>query len=257
MPGRGPEVRPAVLAVAHPGAGPAVDEDAVDLVALHDLPVDRGHELEVVRPQGAGHPHLGRGPVSTRLPGGVDGDPVGVRRADVVVGGVRVGPREHDHAELPAAFDQLAERVAVAQEAAAVVERDLRGVVGDAAAGAEARSVAMGAAEVVEPERQVEPARVVLDQRQLSPAHRAVDPARGGCGRDGLPRCGLADGDRGPRHAGGPQERSARDLVLHAGKTPRDPERRLAGVARSGIPMRHRDVPIASRHDNLPTRLTR
>ena len=30
VPGRGPEVRPAVLAVAHPGAGPAVDEDAVD-----------------------------------------------------------------------------------------------------------------------------------------------------------------------------------------------------------------------------------
>ena len=76
--GRGPEVRPAVLAVAHPGAGPAVDEDAVDAVARHDLPVDRGHELEVVRPQGAGDPHLGRGPVPARLPCGVDGDPVGV-----------------------------------------------------------------------------------------------------------------------------------------------------------------------------------
>ena len=57
---------------------------------------------------------------------------------DVVVGGVRVGPREHDHAELAAALDQLAERVAVAQPAAAVVERDLGGIVGDAAAGAEA-----------------------------------------------------------------------------------------------------------------------
>src|SRR5262249_13638748 len=42
---RGPEVRPAVLAVAHPRAGPAVDEDAVDAVARHDLAVHRGHEL--------------------------------------------------------------------------------------------------------------------------------------------------------------------------------------------------------------------
>ena len=50
------------------------------------------------------------------LPSRVDGDPVGVRLADVVVGRVRVGAREHDHAELAAALDQLAERVAVAEE---------------------------------------------------------------------------------------------------------------------------------------------
>ena len=59
------------------------------------------------------------------LPVGVDGDPVGVRLVDVVVGRVRVGAREDDHAELAAAGDQLAERVAVAQPAAAVVERNL------------------------------------------------------------------------------------------------------------------------------------
>ena len=110
VPGRGPEVRPAMLAIAHAGAGPAVDEDPVDAVPRHDLPVHRGHELEVVRPQGAGHPHLRRGPVPARLALGVHGDPVGMRVADVVVGRVRVGPRQHDHAELPAARDQLAER---------------------------------------------------------------------------------------------------------------------------------------------------
>src|SRR5205807_945261 len=101
-----------------------------------------------------------------------------------------------------------------------------------AAAGAEARSVAVGPAEVVEPERQVEPAWVVLGQRQLSPAHRAVDPARGVCRQDSLPQCGLADDDHGPRYARGFQEHSARDLVLHFEKTPRDPGGWPRGVVR-------------------------
>ena len=126
--------------------------------------------------------------------------------ADVVVGRVRVGPRDDDHAELPAARDQLAERIAVAQPPTAVMEGDLGGVVGDAAAGAQAGGVAMGAAEVVEPEREVERARVVLDQGQLGPAHGAVDPARGRAdGRRG-PDGGIAECDRGPRRSAGPQE---------------------------------------------------
>ncbi len=65
--------------------------------------------------------------------------PVGVRRARrrrSRAGRSRAGP---DHAEFPAAFDQLTERVAVAEESAAVVKRDLGGVVGDATTGAEAR----------------------------------------------------------------------------------------------------------------------
>ena len=41
----------------------------------------------------------------------------------------------------------------------------------------------MRALEVVEPERRVEVYRVVFDQGELRPAHRAIDPARGrgGC----------------------------------------------------------------------------
>ena len=61
------------------------------------------------------------------LPGGIDGDPVGVGLFDVVVGRVRVGPRDHDHAQLAAAGDQVAEGVAIAEPGAAVVERDLVG----------------------------------------------------------------------------------------------------------------------------------
>ena len=37
----------------------------------------------------------------------------------------------------------------------------------------------MGAAEVVEPESRVELSGVILDQGELRPAHRAVDPGRG------------------------------------------------------------------------------
>ena len=96
--GGGAEAVPAVLAVAHAGAGPAVDEDAVHLVAGHDLPLHLGHELEVVGAQAAGDPHLRRGPVPAGLPVGVHRDPVRVRRLHVVVGGVRIGAGDDDHA---------------------------------------------------------------------------------------------------------------------------------------------------------------
>ena len=105
---------------------PAVDEDAVHPVAGHDLPLHLGHELEVVGAEAAGDPHLRRGPVAARLAVRVHRDPVGVRRLHVVVGRVRVGAGDDDHAEPAAAGDQLAEHVAVAEPRAAVVEGDLR-----------------------------------------------------------------------------------------------------------------------------------
>ena len=61
------------------------------------------------------------------LAAGIDGDPVGVCLLDVVIGRVRVGPRDDGHAQLAAAGDQVAERVAVAQPGAAVVEPDFVG----------------------------------------------------------------------------------------------------------------------------------
>ena len=99
MTGGGLEFRPAVPAKAHAGACPPVDEDPVDAVAGHDLPVHLGHQLEVVRPEGTGYPHLRRSPVTPLLAAGVHGDPVRVGFVYVVVGRMRVGPREDDHAE--------------------------------------------------------------------------------------------------------------------------------------------------------------
>ena len=174
------EVRPAVRAVAHAGAVPAVDEDAVHPVARHDLALHLGHQLEVVRTEAAGDPHLGRGPVPARAAVRVGRDPVGVRGLHVVVRRVRVGARQDDHPEPPAAGDQLAEDVPIAEPRAAVMEGNLRRVVGDAAPGAEADTVGARAPEVVEPEVDVELRRIVLDQRELRPAHRSVDPRRRG-----------------------------------------------------------------------------
>ena len=55
--------------------------------------------------------------------------------------------------------------------------RHLGRIVRDDSASAERGSIGVEAAEVVEPELQVESARVVLDERQLHPAHRPIEPA--------------------------------------------------------------------------------
>ena len=172
----GAEVAAAVLAVAVGLVGPPVGEDAVDVVARDDLAVHGGHELEVVGPERARDPQLRVGPVPARPPVGVDRDPVGVRARGVVAGRVRIGAGDHLHPHGAAAADQLAERIAGAEPGAAVMEGDVGGVVGDDAAGAEAGRVGMDAAEVVEPEGEIDAAGIVLDQHQLRPAHRFVAP---------------------------------------------------------------------------------
>ena len=79
-------------------------------------------------------------------------------------------------------------------------------VIGDAAAGAKAGRVGVRAAEVVEPERGVEVAGIVFDQRELRPAHGAIDPTW----RDGdrLSRCdeGITHRGFGGRRAAGAQK---------------------------------------------------
>ena len=111
-----------------------------------------------------------------RLARRVDGDPVGVRGLHVVVGRVRIRARDHDHSELAAAGDELAEHVPLAEPGAAVVERNRGRVVGDTAARAEADRVRARAGEVVEPEGGVELDGIVLDERELGPAHRPRGP---------------------------------------------------------------------------------
>ena len=82
---------------------------------------------------------------------------------DVVVGGMRVGPRDDHHAKLATAHDQFAEDVAVREPLAAMVKRNLGRVIRHAAAGAQADCVRTGALEIIEPELQVKLAWIILD----------------------------------------------------------------------------------------------
>ena len=108
----------------------------------------------------------------------VDRNPVRMRLPHVVADRVRIGARDDAHAERAAAGDERAERIRLTEPRAAMVQRHLGRVVGDDAAGAERGGVGVEAAEVVEPELRVEAAGVVLDERELHPAHRPIEPAR-------------------------------------------------------------------------------
>ena len=205
------EVLLAVLAITHAGAVPAIAEHSVHLVHGYDFARHPGHKVEVVGAQGAGDPEFRHGPVTPLLALRIHRDPIGVRVVDVLVSGVGVGAGDDVHAELAAAGRHLAEGIGVAEELAAVVERDLGGVEGYAAAGAEAGRVAVGALEIVEPELRVVIAGVVFDEGDLGPAHGAVIPLRfaslggergsGGRGQKGgvadeISSCGFHGGGR-------------------------------------------------------------
>jgi len=136
-----------------------------------------GHELEVVRPERAGDPQLRLRPVPAWLAMFIDRDPVRVGVEHILVDGVRVGARDDHHSLRSTAGHEFAERVAGTEPAAAVVQRDVGWIIGHASAGAEASAIGAGAAEIVEPELRVITPGVILDQRQLRPAHRAIKPA--------------------------------------------------------------------------------
>ena len=155
--------------------------------------------------------------MTARLAVARDRDPVGMRGAHVLSRRVRIRAREHVHAERAAARGERAERIALAQPLAAVVQRDRRGVVRDDAARAERGGVRVKAAEIIEPELRVEAAGIVFDQRELHPAHRPIEPAvRRGAG-GGLRGHDVAGGTRERRERAGPgghlQEVAAGDLV--------------------------------------------
>ena len=84
----------------------------------------------------------------------------------------------HDaHAESAASDHELAEWIGLPEPRAAMVQRHLGRIIRDDSASAERGSIGVEAADVVDPELQVESARVVLDERQLHPAHRPIEPA--------------------------------------------------------------------------------
>src|SRR5207248_256186 len=102
------KILPAMLAVTHARAIPAIDEDAIDAIARHDLALYLGHELEIVRPKPARDPHLRRRPMPARLALDIDRDPVGMGLLHVIISGMRNGSCDHDHPEFPAAAHQFA-----------------------------------------------------------------------------------------------------------------------------------------------------
>ena len=149
------------------------------------------------------------------LPCGIHRDPVGVRVADILVRGVRIGARDHHHVQLAASGHQIAERVARAQPLAAIVQRNFGGIVSHAAARAETGGIGMRAPEVVQPEGEVVRAGVVFGQRQLRPAHGAVEPLIGG----GRRRACVA----GQREGGASQCRVAEEVpAIHTVAPPGD-----------------------------------
>src|ERR1700678_1441679 len=108
---------------------------------------------------------------------GIDGDPIGARVIDVLAGSVRIGAGHHVHALLAASLHDVAERVGVAQPLAAVVQRNLCGIEGDATSSAEAGRIGVDLLKIIEPKSEVVISRVVFDKGQLRPAHGAVVPS--------------------------------------------------------------------------------
>ena len=103
-----------------------------------------------------------------------------MRGPHVVARRVRIGAGDDVHAERSGSR-RRARRTGsdVAEPGAAVMQRHLGRVIGDDAAGAERGGVGVQALEVVEPELRIEAPRIVLDERQLHPAHRPIEPAGG------------------------------------------------------------------------------
>src|SRR5258706_9345443 len=57
------EILSTVLAITHARTIPAIDEDPVDTIAGHDLPLHLRHKIEVVRAESASNPHFRRSPM--------------------------------------------------------------------------------------------------------------------------------------------------------------------------------------------------
>src|ERR1044071_1412371 len=94
------------------------------------------------------------------------------------------------------------------------MERDLGGVIGDAATGTQTGGVGAGSPEIIEPEFEVEPAGVVFNESELRPAHRAVHPVRRRESGRLRPRH-----ERGPAAAyGGPRARRRGGAPIDAGR---------------------------------------
>ena len=115
--------------------------------------------------------------MAARLAVGFHGDPIRMSVEDVLMRGVGIHARGHNHAEFAAAREHFAKGVAIAEELAAVMQRHFGGIKGHASAGAQAHGIGVDPLEIVEPEAGIVAARIVLDESQLHPSHGPVEPA--------------------------------------------------------------------------------
>jgi len=166
--GSGLEIFDAMFAKTLAGAVPAIDENAVHVVARHDFFFHVGHEFEVVRAEAARHPHFRRSPMAALFAVSVHGNPIGVRGGDVIVGSVGIGAGDDDHAQLAAAGDEVAEGVVITEPRAAMVKRNFGGIIGDTTTAAETHGVRLGAIKIIQPELKIVFAGIVLDEGELS-----------------------------------------------------------------------------------------
>ena len=116
--------------------------------------------------------------ISIRL----DRDPVRMRHLRVLVRSVRIGTNQHRHTQLATTRDEFAQNIPVIEPCAAMMKRNLRRIVCNAAPAAEAHAVGACPLEVVEPERRIEVSGVVFHQSELRPAHRLRGPRWIDCG---------------------------------------------------------------------------
>src|SRR5689334_2289782 len=100
--------------------------------------------------------------MTPRLSIGPNGNPIRVRCLDIVVGGVRISPRNHDHPEFSTASHEFAKRIAVTEPLTAVMIRNFCWIIGNASAGAQANGIGLRSLEVIEPELRTEFARIIL-----------------------------------------------------------------------------------------------
>src|SRR5437667_124475 len=151
-------------------------------------------------------------------------DPIGVSLMHVVVGGMGVGARNDHHSKFPTTGDECAERIAIVQPLTAVMQRNPCRIICYATAGAQTDSVGLRSLEIIEPKAGIESAWIILDQSELRPAHRFINP--GGSGwrfnRCQLVQTEAAKGGRSPGegahlHKLSARERSHVDVVKQDG----------------------------------------
>jgi hypothetical protein len=93
----------------------------------------------------------------------IDRDPIGMRFVHLLMRRVRIGAGNYGHVQFAASRHQIAERIGVMQPLAAVMQRNLRRVIGYRSSCAQAGRVGVSALKVVEPEGKIILAGIVFD----------------------------------------------------------------------------------------------